>query len=280
MGHLIVSEGPSTLTLQPAQFETVRRLIYESIGLDLKPGKEALVAARLSKRLRSSGLNSVEELLEEIQRDTTGERKADLIDDLTTNFTAFWREPEHFEFIRVHVAPVLGRLGSCAVWSAACATGEEPYSLLFCLNAALGDKASRVRIVASDISRRALEFARRGVYPGERLRNLPKEWLPRFFQRGEGAWSGQYRVKPAFRSRIDFERRNLMDAFDELPACHLILCRNVMIYFDRATQENLVRRLSRRLTPGGWLLIGHSEGLVGFDHGLRYISPATYQRPA
>jgi chemotaxis protein methyltransferase CheR len=266
------------LIVGPAQFETVRRLIRDAVGIDLKPGKEALVAARLAKRLRLNGAGSLQEYLEQVKRDATGERQAELIDDLTTNFTSFWREPSHFEFVRDCLAPAWAARKEATVWSAACSSGEEPYSLAFVLDAALGDRAGRVRIRASDISRRSLEMAETAIYPVDRLQDLPADWLRRYFQKGEGRWEGQYRLKPAMRSRVRFERRNLMEPLDGVPACAVIFCRNVMIYFDRSTQEALVRRLAARLEPGGCLFIGHSEGLIGMSHGLRYIAPAVYRR--
>lgn len=272
------SDGAGALLVAPAQFETVRRLIREAVGIDLKPGKEALVAARLGKRLRLNGVGSIEEYLDQVKGDPTGERQAELIDDLTTNFTSFWREPAHFEFVRDRLAPAWAARQEAAVWSAACSSGEEPYSLACVLDAALGDRAPRVRIRASDISRRALELAETAIYSADKLRDLPADWQRRYFQKGEGRFEGQCRLKPAIRARVHFERRNLMEPLDGVPMCAVIFCRNVMIYFDRPTQEALVRRLAARLEPGGYLFIGHSEGLMGMSHGLRYIAPAIYRR--
>jgi chemotaxis protein methyltransferase CheR len=271
-------EVSGALTVAPEQFETVRRLIRDAIGLELKPGKEALVAARLAKRLRMNGVGTIDEYLQQVKGDRSGEREAELIDDLTTNFTSFWREPSHFEFVRQHLAAVWATRRETFVWSAACSSGEEPYTLALVLDAALGARAGRVRIRASDISRRALERAEAGIYPTERLRDLPANWAQRYFQKGDGRWAGQCRVKSSIRGRVVFERRNLMEPLDGVPACGVIFCRNVMIYFDRGTQEALVRRLAGRLEPGGYLFIGHSEGLMGMSHGLRYIAPAIYRR--
>jgi chemotaxis protein methyltransferase CheR len=271
-------DAAGAMTVAPEQFETVRRLIRDAIGLDLKPGKEALVAARLAKRLRLNGVGTIEEYLQQVKGDRSGEREAELIDDLTTNFTSFWREPSHFEFVRQHLAAVWAARQETFVWSAACSSGEEPYTLALVLDAALAERAGRVRIRASDISRRALERAEAGIYPTEKLRDLPADWTQRYFQKGDGRWTGHCRVKSFIRTRVAFERRNLMDPLDDVPACGVIFCRNVMIYFDRGTQEALVRRLAGRLEPGGYLFIGHSEGLMGMSHGLRYIAPAIYRR--
>ncbi len=137
-----------------------------------------------------------------------------------------------------------------------------------------------MRLLATDISTRALERAQAGIYPMERLEGLPAGWPQKYFQRGAGRWEGSVRVKPEWRARIDFRRLNLMEDFSTLPRMAVIFCRNVMIYFDRPTQERLVRRFEERLEPGGWLLIGHSEGLMGVRHGLQYVMPAVYRKPA
>lgn len=268
--------------LTPAEFQEVRRLIREAIGLDLKPGKEALVSARLGKRLRAYGLSSVRELVEAAQRDKTGERRAELIDDLTTNFTSFWREPSHFEFLMKQVAPQWVGRTSVAVWSAACSSGEEPYTLLCSLSEALGDSARGLRVLATDISRKALGVATAGVYPRDRLDGLPPGWLKKYFQQGTGAWAGSCRVKPALRSMVEFRRLNLMEPFDGLGPFATIFCRNVLIYFDRPTQTALVGRLCERLEPGGYLFLGHSEGLAGMlsdiAGGLQSVAPSVWRK--
>ena len=267
--------------LTEREFREIRELAYRSFGLDLKPGKEALVNARLARRVEQLGLGSLSEYVEAVKRDRTGEELERLINALTTNHTSFLREPQHFALLREAVLPALAARGAVRIWSAGCSTGEEPYTILFTVAEALPPaRLAQVQILASDISTRVLEKARAGIYPGERLEGLPPGWAQRFFQRGEGRWEGSVRVKPQWRARIEFRRLNLMEDFSHLPRFHVVFCRNVMIYFDKPTQERLVRRFADRLEPGGWFLIGHSEGLMGVRHELQYVQPAVYRKPA
>ena len=267
--------------LTEREFREIRELAYRSFGLDLKPGKEALVNARLARRVEQLGLGSLSEYVEAVKRDRTGEELERLINALTTNHTSFLREPQHFALLREAVLPALAARGAVRIWSAGCSTGEEPYTILFTVAEALPPAGlARVQILASDISTRVLEKAQAGIYPGERLEGLPPGWAQRFFQRGEGRWEGSVRVKPQWRARIEFRRLNLMEDFSHLPRFHVVFCRNVMIYFDKPTQERLVRRFADRLEPGGWFLIGHSEGLMGVRHELQYVQPAVYRKPA
>lgn len=268
-----------TPALRPGEFEEIRHLAHDHFGLDLKSGKEALVSARLSKRMRDLGLADIGRYLELVKADRTGLELAKLIDALTTNFTSFLREPQHFELLGSTILPELARRPSFQIWSAGCATGEEPYSILFSVADRLGEQAAAMKLLATDISTRALEAATAGIYPEQRLKEMPPNWPKRFFQRGTGGSAGSIRVRPEWRQRVSFQRLNLMEDFSGGPKCAVIFCRNVMIYFDKPTQEQLVRRFAERLEPGGWLFIGHSEGLMGIRHGLEYVRPAVYRNP-
>ncbi len=265
--------------LRPEEFRQVQTMARELFGLDLRDGKEALVSARLSKRMKELGIASVSRYLEHARQDSSGLELAALIDSLTTNFTSFLREARHFQLLRELIAPQL-RSRPVAIWSAGCSTGEEPYSILFTmLDAGGGTGGGRLTLRATDISTRVLKAAQLGVYPENRLAELPEEWRRRFFQRGTGRHQGFVRVKPDLRSAIQFERLNLMEPFEKVGRQTVIFCRNVMIYFDKPTQERLVRRFAAQLEPGGYLFIGHSEGLMGIRHNLEYIMPAVYRLP-
>ena len=267
------------LRITPEEFGQVQRLARDVFGLELKDGKQALVTARLSRRLRALGLHDVSRYLKHIQSDTSGMELLNLVDALTTNFTSFRREPAHFELLTSRIVPALPSHAEIRIWSAGCSTGEEPYGILFELLAALGAAAApRIKIRATDISTRVLEQARRGVYPMEKLNEMPPSWR-QFLEKGSGEWEGYFRVAAAWKKLIEFGRLNLMEPLDREPLYDVIFCRNVMIYFDRPTQEDLVNRLTGRLAPGGWLLIGHSEGLSGLNSGLKYVQPATYRKP-
>ncbi len=267
--------------LTEAEFERVSRLARQRFGLDLKRGKEQLVAARLSKKLRELGLSSYREYLRHVEEDGTGEALIGLIDALTTNHTDFLRESAHFDFLRATALRDVRDRPRLEFWSAACSTGEEPYSLAFVLIDELGTTAcERCRILASDISTRALAAASRGVYAAERLAGLPKEWHRRHFLKGSGKWSGHFRVKPEVMGMIEFRRLNLIERLPSVGPFTVIFCRNVMIYFDRPTQQQVVNRLTERLEPGGYLFVGHSESLTGVEHPLSYVRPAVYRNAA
>ncbi len=266
--------------LTAAEFDRIRRLAHEKFGLDLKHGKQELVAARLGKILRGSGFRTFGEYYEYVASDHTGEALTSLVDALTTNYTSFLREPAHFDFLRRTALPQLAGRGTIRIWSAACATGEEPYSIAMCLAEELErSRLGGIHILATDISTRALEAARHGIYTLERLKDLPAAWLPKYFLRGTGEWSGCCRVRPQFRNIVEFRALNLTQPFAGLPEFSVIFCRNVMIYFDKPTQHDLVRRLAARLEPGGFLFTGHSESLLGGRDCLEYVRPAVYRKP-
>jgi chemotaxis protein methyltransferase CheR len=264
------------------QFREVSELAYRTFGLDLRKGKEALVAARLSRRLADLGLGTIGEYLEVLRSDHGGKELASLIDALTTNFTSFRREPQHFDLLRDTILRErMARAVECRIWSAGCATGEEPYTILMTAAEAVGDQMlDRVPLMATDISNRALDIARAGVYASDRLRDIPESWQRRFLQRGTGQQSGYFRVRRELAARIRFARFNLMEPFSSLGQFDVIFCRNVMIYFDKPTQQRLVAKFAAHLAPGGWLLIGHSEGLMGVRNELEYVMPAVYRKPA
>jgi len=266
--------------LKPHEFDAIRRLAYEKFGLDLRKGKEELVAARLGKRMREGGFGSFDEYYRHVVGDASGEALVGMIDSLATNHTSFLREAAHFEFLRENVWPGLRERLRIELWSAACSTGEEPYTLAFSLFEQLGAQAfKKVRILATDISTKALDAAHRAVYPAERFSTMPPAWLRQFLLRGEGRWKGSYRIKPEVRSQVEFARLNLVESFSQRSLFPVILCRNVMIYFYKVTQEGVVNRLASCLEPGGYLLIGHAESLTGIKHELTYIRPAIYRKP-
>ncbi|HUE01803.1 MAG TPA: protein-glutamate O-methyltransferase CheR, partial [Bryobacteraceae bacterium] len=253
--------------LKPHEFDAIRRLAYEKFGLDLRKGKEELVAARLGKRMREGGFGSFDEYYRHVVGDASGEALVGMIDSLATNHTSFLREAAPFEFLRENVWPGLRERLRIELWSAACSTGEEPYTLAFSLFEQLGAQAfKKVRILATDISTKALDAAHRAVYPAERFSTMPPAWLRQFLLRGEGRWKGSYRIKPEVRSQVEFARLNLVESFSQRSLFPVILCRNVMIYFDKVTQEGVVNRLASCLEPGGYLLIGHAESLTGIKH--------------
>lgn len=269
------------LELRPSEFAEIKRLAHEKFGLDLRSGKEELVSARLGKVIRKGGFRSFADYYRHVVGDPSGEALIHLIDALTTNFTSFMREPAHFEFLRQTVAPAWRSRAEVAIWSAACSTGEEPYTLAFSLlDEFRGAGRPAVRILATDISTRALETAARGVYQADRFAGVPASWLSDYLLRGKGRAEGWYKVKPEVQRLIEFRRVNLIEPLTIAGDFALILCRNVMIYFDKPTQQQVVEQLASRLEPGGYLFVGHSESLTGRTAGLEYVRPAVYRKSA
>lgn len=265
--------------LRTVDFDRIRQLIYDRFGIDLR-GKQTLVSGRLQKKIRELHLRSFADYFDHVQNDSSGAALTAMVDALTTNHTSFFREVQHFKFLREIILPRLGGHANLSIWSAACSTGEEPYSIAFTLLEELGTSASqRARILATDVSTRALRHAEHGVFAAERFENVPHEQMRRHLLKGSGDHAGKYLVKEEARSLVRFQQLNLMEDFSHLGSFSVIFCRNVMIYFDKATQENLVNRLAHQLVPGGYLLTGHAESLNGVAHQLEYVCPATYRKP-
>ncbi len=257
----------------------VSSLVYERSRIRLDSGKQALIRARLGKRMRHYGFTELAEYCHFLQTDADEEEFTRVIDSLTTNFTHFMREPDHFDFLVRTAIPSLKLKTGLRVWSAACSSGEEPYTIGFFLS----ENESRIpggnwSVAASDLSTKVLEKAIAGIYDDERVSSLPREWLRKYFQRGHGRWAGHYRVKKSISDRIKFQNLNLIESYTHPEPFHVIFCRNVMIYFDRPTQESLVTRLAHFLEPNGYLLIGHSESLNGLKLPFRCLRPSIYQK--
>jgi chemotaxis protein methyltransferase CheR len=266
---------------EPAAFEYIINLIYQRCGIRLHEGKQELIRARLGKRIRHHGFHSLPDYCDFLQHSADEDEMTQVVDALTTNFTHFLREEDHFKFLVNQALPSLG-LGSqkrFKVWSAACATGEEPYSIGFYLSEFFPPTAGwDWSILATDISTKALNKAMQGVYPDDKMDSLPKDWLRKYFKKGVNAWSGYCKVKPVVAERISFRQLNLLGSMDINDSFAVIFCRNVMIYFDRPTQEKLVRQLTRFLVPNGYLLVGHAESLNGLNVPLKCLKPSIYQK--
>jgi chemotaxis protein methyltransferase CheR len=267
--------------LHPAEFEKISRLAYEHFGVDLRNGKQALVEARIGKKLRELGLKSFQHYFDYVTGDKSGEALAAMVDLLTTNHTSFFREPRHFDFLRDTIWPTLRTRPQIHLWSAACSSGEEPYTIaMTLLEHARQEALARVKIRATDISTRMLDRGRSGTYPADRLKDVPYPVLQHNMLKGRTATGDSFRFKPEVRAMIAFEHLNLMRPLPPDYRCSVIFCRNIMIYFDQPTQQALVARLSQQLEDGGYLFIGHSESLNAIEHGLDYVCPATYRKPA
>lgn len=273
-------EAPTLRPLTQREFEQFRRLARDTFGLDLRTGKEPLVAARLGKVAGKLRMRSYQEYYEYVLADSTGQALRTMIEALATNHTGFLREPAHFEFLAQTALSEWQGRGPIRVWSAACSSGEEPYSAAFCLLdcASLG-AAGKIEIFATDISNRVLESARQGVYAADRFAQVPRHWLSKYLLRGQGRFDGFYRIKPEVQKLVTFQRLNLIEPFPNVQPFSVIFCRNVMIYFDRLVQQALVGRAAALLEAGGYLFIGHSESLSSIEQPLEYVRPAIYRKP-
>jgi chemotaxis protein methyltransferase CheR len=266
-------------------YEFLRTLVYDYSRINLGADKQELVTARVGKRLRALNLDSIGAYCELLRQPAGRDEMSNLIDVISTNHTFFFREPAHFELLEREIVPGLvgtAARGTMRVWSAACSSGEEVYSIAILLSDLFAKLPNwNWSLEATDISTRILDKAKAGIYPAESVSRLPADQLRRYFQKGHGPMEGRYRVKPELAARVRFSHLNLLGgAYPFADAFDVIFCRNVMIYFDRPTQEELVRRLTEKLRPGGWLLVGHSESLTGIKHSLRMVRPAIYRLPA
>lgn len=277
-------------TITEAEFQTFRALIREQTGIVLSGSKRQLICTRLSGRLRCHGFTSFQQYHDHLMhRDPEGVELRCMLNAMTTNKTSFFREEHHFSFLEERVLPCVSRRGErlraavpLRLWSAACSTGEEPYSIAMTLRRGpLPPHIRDARVLASDIDTDVLAFAERAIYPEDRTSKIPPALLRRCFLRGRGAHEGAYRVRPEVRQLVTFRCLNFQAPSWPISALFdCIFCRNVLIYFDKETQERLVRRMIGYLRPGGFLFLGHSESMLGMKVGLHYLGKTMYQKPA
>jgi chemotaxis protein methyltransferase CheR len=275
-----------TATLSAEAYRKLSALVYQHSRIHLGPDKQPMLANRLRKRLRVLGLTSYDDYCAVLQAGPGADEIEQLVDLISTNHTRFFREPEHFTFLTDRLLPALvpqlaAEGSSLRVWSAAASSGEEPYTLAIVLAEFFRAHASvDWQVEASDISHRMLDQAERGIYPLDNRHALSPELLHRYFQQGVGVHAGNCRVKAALRDRVQFQRINLFQA--EYPVArgqHVVFCRNVMIYFDPPSRATLVQKLTRQLAPGGYLVIGHAESLLGIRHDLEPVRQSIYRKP-
>ena len=263
-----------------AEFRSLSQLVYDHFGIHLTDKKKALVRGRLNKVLKTRGLKTFSQYLDTVRSDPTGLALIELVDRISTNHTFFFREADHFHFLRDVALNELRSETEIRIWCAGCATGEEAYTLAMVAQ----DWAERtgyrgsLRILATDISLTALETAVAGRYNSDRVRLVPQDFKRKYLEGlGEDLWT----VSPALRSLILFRRLNFMDQdFPFRQQFHSVFCRNVMIYFDRETKEALVQKICRHLAPGKYFFIGHSESLGRTSSDLEYVQPSLYRKGA
>ncbi|MEW6411922.1 MAG: protein-glutamate O-methyltransferase CheR [Candidatus Zixiibacteriota bacterium] len=270
----------TAITLKPRTFAKICQLVLERWGISLNSGKETLVRSRIAKRMRMLELRDVEDYLVYVLEDRTGVELQRLVDAISTNTTSFYREPDHFNFIR-GVVDQWARDGArlLRIWSTAASTGEEPYTLAIELSETLESRPVEVRILATDINTEVLKTARRGVYPGQTVQPVPKELRTRYFTRQGPEDDCVYTVNERLKKMILYRQFNLSRSpYPIKPNVDLIMCRNVMIYFGPEMRSKLVSEFERLLRPGGYLIVGHAESVSSFAKHLKCIKPSIYVR--
>ena len=238
-----------------ADFTRIKALIYKKAGISLHDGKHAMVYSRVSRRLRDTGHTSFKSYLDGLEQHDGPEWQA-FINALTTNLTAFFREQHHFDIL--HDLLAAKRTQPWRIWCSAASTGEEPYSIAMTATEALGSSGN-FSLVNSDIDTQVLATAARGVYKSEGVKGLSPERLQRYFMRGKGSNAGLMRVKPELQKHMEFMSVNLIQDLPFREPFDVVFCRNVMIYFDAATQRQVLERIHRVMKPGGMLFVGHAE---------------------
>lgn len=265
-------------TLSESQFDKICKVVYDISGIKLQKGKEELVKSRLIKRLKIHGFNTFSEYLNFLECDDTNEELAFMIDAITTNKTDFFREIQHFDYLKNDILPKLIKTQKIRIWSAGCSSGEEPFTIAILLNEEIENiKLMDVKILASDISINMINKCREGLYNKETLKNIPTQYLKKYFHPYHNDPDAIfYNVDDKIKSLITFAKLNLLTQWPMKGPFDLIFCRNVMIYFDKITQEGLVNRFYELLPTGGHLFVGHSESLISITHKFKFVKPAIY----
>jgi chemotaxis protein methyltransferase CheR len=269
------------LTITPKEFQQLAAYIKSNYGIHLKEEKAALVISRLSQVLMQKGHSSFAEYYQYVVSDRTGTAGTDLVNKISTNHTFFMREVEHFRYFRDTMLPYLEKMipdRDLRLWCAGCSTGQESYTLAMLLEDYFQTRASSwdKKLLATDISSKVLEKAVRGEYPADQLEELPNHWRTRYFTSKR---PNVLTVSDSIKSQVIYRRFNLMDpSFPFKKRFHAIFCRNVMIYFDNPTKEELVNKFWERTMPGGFLVISHSESLNRDRTGYKYIMPGVYRK--
>jgi len=275
-----------TLDLAQQDYELIRRLVYVHSGINLGDGKMQLVKARLGKKVRQGNFHSFRDYYHHVEQDPTGDRLCELLDAISTNTTHLFREVRHFHLLQklithwAHDRDWRIQHTTLRIWSAACASGEEPHSLaMVAYDTLLNHPGIDLKILATDLSKRMISRATLALYKPNSVRTVPPDFRTKYLKKIERNGQVLFQLVPQLRKTITFARFNLMTpSFHFGLRFNVIFCRNVMIYFDRPTQEALVNKLAGQLQPGGYLMIGHSESLQGIHHPLSYVEPTVYRK--
>jgi chemotaxis protein methyltransferase CheR len=263
--------------LNAGEFDWISRFLNDRTGIQLKDGKQAMVMGRLEKRLRMQDFQSYSQYFHSLSQPGNELELKLAVDLLTTNETYFFREPQHFDFFCAQILPKHPLSKPLRVWSAACSSGEEAYTLGFLLAEYFPSK--NWEIIGTDISSRVLEKAREGLYPVSAAENIPPGLLRKHCLKGLDEYDGFMMIDHAIRKRIQFEHANLIGEIPDIGLFDVIFLRNVMIYFENDTKQRVLDRLQKFLRPGGYFFISHTESLNGFKTPFKMIKPSIYQKP-
>jgi chemotaxis protein methyltransferase CheR len=283
MTSLLAPSRTEAVEIADAEFQKIRKMVYDHFGINLTDQKRSLVVGRLQKVLRSRGMTDYRTYVQWLENDRTGEGLEELANRISTNHTFFFREKAHFEYFQGTALPEIsarrrGAGGPIRIWCAGCSSGEEPYTLAMLMREHLNAPLDRSRalLLATDLSAKALQTAMHGVYSDERLEQMPPALRSKYFKRHDAS---HFEVTDEIRQAVVYRRHNLMDAtYPFKHAFDAVFCRNVMIYFDRPTRDALIAKFHRHTVPGGYLFIGHSETLGRDGEQYQYIMPAAYRR--
>ncbi len=275
MAEVQERSGTREFAFEKADFKKVQQMLFKKAGINLSDAKEAMVYSRLARRIRALNLKSFNDYLAVV-----GRSEAELeqfINSLTTNLTSFFREPHHFTALADYLAE---HSNVTNIWCAASSTGEEPYSIAMVVAEAFGSFKTPIKIIASDIDSKVLAKAKAGVYPLASISKIPIERQKQFFHKGKGANEGKVKVVDELRQMVQFKKLNLTDQrWDVKAPLDIIFCRNVMIYFDKPTQLNVLKRMVDMLKPTGLYMAGHSENFNMHTNLVRPVGKTIY-RPA
>ena len=274
-------------TLSEAEFKKIASYIEKNVGIKMPPEKRLMMQSRLTSRLKALHLDSFKQYIDYVfsGKDTDNHEIIMMIDAMTTNLTEFFREPQHFDFMRNVALPeyaAQGR-GKIKIWSAGCSTGQEPYTLSMVMSEFIRQNpTSSIRdysVLATDISTKVLDKAASAIYPMDAVKGIPKQTMHQYFLKGKDPKNPSVRLKQEIRNRVNFMRLNFMDDdYGFRDTLQIIFCRNVLIYFDKANQERVINQFLRYLEPGGYLFLGHSETIFGMTLPFKTVAPTVFQR--
>jgi len=261
-------------------FERMREIVYEHSGISLKKTKEAMVSARVAKRMRALDISTHQQYLSYLEHDTNSDEITHFLDVISTNVTSFFREKQHFDFLKdIVLSWISNGKSKIRVWSTAASTGEEALSIAMTIQDALGERPYDYKILATDISTHVLALAQQGIYDEAQIKNVPEAFRRRFFQPVRTQSGTGYRARDELTHNIVYRRLNLSrPPFPMRSQLNIVFCRNVMIYFDDATRKKLIGEIHRQLLPGGYLFTGHAESLSSLKTDFTYIRPTLYQK--